>query len=167
MTLFPNKLITKILNQCTPKTLIGIGKSTKNILQDYIRSHPDCKADYYKPNEALPELQKDVSYDFALVANTLEHLDTNEANHLLANLRDIHSKKLVVIVPIGTDWREHKSYWQETDLLALGFLLKGSYKVNNLPVHIYAFDIENYKTTPDWLNNRYWANPENYDKYWW
>ncbi|MGD8939893.1 MAG: DUF6231 family protein [Gammaproteobacteria bacterium] len=34
-------------------------------------------------------------------------------------------------------------------------------------MHVYAFDIASYKTTPDWLNNKYWANPELWDKHWW
>ncbi|MGO3534472.1 DUF6231 family protein, partial [Pseudomonas helleri] len=24
-----------------------------------------------------------------------------------------------------------------------------------------------YKQVPDWLNARFWANPENFGKYWW
>ncbi|MGV8865199.1 MAG: DUF6231 family protein, partial [Pseudomonas sp.] len=24
-----------------------------------------------------------------------------------------------------------------------------------------------YKQVPDWLNAKFWANPENYGKYWW
>ncbi|WP_221179020.1 DUF6231 family protein, partial [Pseudomonas chlororaphis] len=24
-----------------------------------------------------------------------------------------------------------------------------------------------YKQVPDWLNSRFWANPENFGKYWW
>jgi len=31
----------------------------------------------------------------------------------------------------------------------------------------YCFDIDHYKTTPDWLNPRHWANPELWDKYRW
>ncbi|MDD3447840.1 MAG: DUF6231 family protein [Gammaproteobacteria bacterium] len=34
-------------------------------------------------------------------------------------------------------------------------------------VHLYGFDIATYKVTPDWLNSRYWANPELWDRYWW
>ncbi|MCF3991384.1 DUF6231 family protein, partial [Pseudomonas aeruginosa] len=24
-----------------------------------------------------------------------------------------------------------------------------------------------YKQVPDWLNAKFWANPENFGKYWW
>ncbi len=32
---------------------------------------------------------------------------------------------------------------------------------------IWQFNILSYKQTPDWLNSKYWANPENWDKYRW
>ncbi|WP_290652932.1 DUF6231 family protein [Aquisalimonas sp.] len=32
---------------------------------------------------------------------------------------------------------------------------------------LYGFDVGTYKTTPDWLNPRYWANPELWGKYRW
>ena len=32
---------------------------------------------------------------------------------------------------------------------------------------IWQFNLYDYKPQPDWLNARYWANPENFDKYRW
>ena len=32
---------------------------------------------------------------------------------------------------------------------------------------LWQFNILEYKQIPDWLNSRYWANPENFDKYRW
>ncbi|MES1925471.1 hypothetical protein T31B1_09108 [Salinisphaera sp. T31B1] len=32
---------------------------------------------------------------------------------------------------------------------------------------LYRYDIHDYKTTPDWLNKRYWANPERWDQERW
>jgi hypothetical protein len=31
----------------------------------------------------------------------------------------------------------------------------------------WGFDIHTYKEVPDWLNAKYWANPQNWGKYWW
>lgn len=31
----------------------------------------------------------------------------------------------------------------------------------------YVFDLYDYKLTPEWLNNRFWAHPERFDQDWW
>ena len=33
--------------------------------------------------------------------------------------------------------------------------------------HAWSYDIRTYKSVPDWLNPKFWANPENWDKYRW
>ena len=32
---------------------------------------------------------------------------------------------------------------------------------------VWLFNILDYKQVPDWLNAKYWANPENWNKYRW
>ncbi|WP_019673061.1 DUF6231 family protein [Psychrobacter lutiphocae] len=34
-------------------------------------------------------------------------------------------------------------------------------------INCWQFNLYDYKARPDWLNAKYWANPENYDKYRW
>jgi hypothetical protein len=34
------------------------------------------------------------------------------------------------------------------------------YQVESKPLYLYQYAIETYKTTPDWLNSKFWANPE-------
>ena len=49
-------------------------------------------------------------------------------------------------------------------LQALGFLLQGERAA--VP-WVMAFDVGCYKSTPDWLNARHWANPQLWDKHRW
>ena len=35
---------------------------------------------------------------------------------------------------------------------------------NNRKVHVFIYDISDYKDNPDWLNNKNWANPELWEK---
>ena len=37
-------------------------------------------------------------------------------------------------------------------------------KENDLFYIFYAYNISNYKMTPDWLNSENWANPELWEK---
>ncbi|WP_455210122.1 DUF6231 family protein [Kaarinaea lacus] len=165
-------ILNRILTDHPPKNLLCIGRGTDDAIKEYLAQQPQCQMVIIDVaalgvSKVMEQLEKQSVFDFAIVANSIEHLDSASAEHLLARLRDIQTKKLLLVVPIGTQWENHASYWEETDLLALGFILKANITVNKKPLHIYAFDIATYKTTPDWLNNKYWANPELWDRFWW
>ena len=49
-------------------------------------------------------------------------------------------------------------------IMSLGFKLIYNLNENNLFYLFYAYNIEDYKKTPDWLNNEYWANPDLWEK---
>jgi hypothetical protein len=166
------KTLKQILTDHPPKSLLCVGQGVVAMIPDYLTRHPDCKMmhidlaknDFHNIKQSLS-----VSgiFDFGIVADCIEHIDKANAEHLLARLRDIHTKRLLVVVPLGKHWANHSSHWEESELLALGFILKAKITGGERPVHVYAFDIDSYKTTPEWLNNKYWANPELWDKYWW
>ena len=167
-----HKLLNKILFDHPPKNVLCLGQGTGKAIKEHLRQHPDCQMTQFdlteiQTHKALGLLETHTMFEFGIVANCIEFLDKASAVHLLACLRDIYTKKLLVVVPIGKQWKNHTSEWEETDLLALGFVVKAKITVDEKPVHVYAFDIASYKTTPDWLNNKYWANPELWDKHWW
>ena len=165
-------VLNKILIDDPPKSVLCIGRGAGNEINKFLSQRPDCQLMHLDLAEmgiqkALEMLDSRDIFEFSIVADCIEYLDKASAEHLLARLRDIYTKKLLVVVPIGNQWQEHTSYWKETDMLALGFILKAKIGVTEKPVHVYAFDVASYKTTPDWLNNKYWANPELWDTYWW
>ncbi|QKT04797.1 hypothetical protein HUS23_13740 [Ectothiorhodospiraceae bacterium 2226] len=112
------------------------------------------------PMSAVEGLER---FDFGVVANTLERLDAKAAGALLAGLRDLHSGRFVALAPIGAGWQGMASVWEENDLLAFGMTLMARYQVAQGPLALYHFNLADYKTTPDWLNSRYWAHPERWE----
>lgn len=168
---FPAEL-KQILTDHPPKNLLCVGKGTNGMTQETLCDNPNCQIVQFDPTQmdihsAIDRLDSYGSFDFGIVANCIEYVDNSAAVHLLARLRDIYTRKLLVVVPIGKQWTHHRSHWKESDFLALGFILKAKLTVDDKPLHVYAFDIDSYKSTPDWLNNKYWANPELWDKFWW
>ena len=101
-------------------------------------------------------------YDLGIVANTLEHQDRKTAGQMLARLRDLHTRRFVVLIPIGEDWDGHVSYWRPSDLLGYGMNLMARYQVEGKSLHLYHYSIKTYKTTPQWFNAHHWAHPENW-----
>lgn len=74
--------------------------------------------------------------------------------NLLAALRDQWADRIVLLVPESVDARQ---------LTALGFTPSDS----DDGYTQFEFDIAHYKNTPDWLNAKGWANPQNWDKFRW
>lgn len=129
----------------------------------------ECQARITKLNSpaALTELQAKGVYEFAFVSHTLEYLSKQEGEQFIGILRNLHAARFLLAVPVNTDRYGYKSNWQTNELLAYGLILVCLHNKGDTNLAIYRYDIFDYKVTPDWLNNRYWAHPELFDKYWW
>lgn len=99
----------------------------------------------------------------AIVAATLEHMDKREASTVIARLRDLYSNVVYAAVPIGDQWPELVSHWDNGELIAHGLHPVRQYGVGDKLLSIYYYDIYDYKLTPDWLNSKHWANPHRWD----
>ena len=109
--------------------------------------------------EALPaEASRLPRQRLALVVDTLEHLPAARAQSLIAVLRDRLSETLYCLA--------EPAAWPPERMLALGLRPLGHYPQPGAP-GLYHFDLYDYKRTPDWLNARNWANPEQWNKHRW
>ncbi|MCC5859655.1 MAG: hypothetical protein JJT90_15965, partial [Ectothiorhodospiraceae bacterium] len=89
--------------------------------------------------EELPALGR---RDLALLGDVLDRLPAPQAEHLVAALRDLHARRLVVYLPPG-------SRWNSTRLRALG--LSRLARDADSGALLFGFHIANYKPTPEWL----------------
>ena len=81
-------------------------------------------------------------------------------SHLLAKLRDLDCQAVYVRCRPKPGDRQ-----RQTQLLrSLGFLPVRDYTDGTL---LSYFDIHDYKLLPGWLNSRFWANPEMWNKARW
>lgn len=106
-------------------------------------------------------------FDVAVVLCALETLDRARASALLARLRDLAARRTMALVRMGEYWPGTESCWQRNDLLGYGFQLFARYAQDERPIHLYRFDLYDYKPVPEWLNARHWAHPELWGKYRW
>ncbi len=90
-------------------------------------------------------------------------LEGRDAEHALARLRDLYCERVLLFTPTASGTPRG---WSPATLRALGFV-----RLFQTPGEagwgLYGFDLYDYKATPDWLNPRYWANPELWDRYRW
>jgi len=80
-----------------------------------------------------------------------------QKSQLLVRLRDLMAKRIVVV-----------SRLQDEKLLrALGFTQLIDKTRHDSDFALWQFNILTYKHVPDWFNSKFWANPENWNKFRW
>ncbi|PNK61682.1 DUF6231 family protein [Psychrobacter sp. FDAARGOS_221] len=90
-------------------------------------------------------------------------------------LRDLFAQQSVLFISAPKVDAEHK---QVNNLNGLGYILtpidvahnetnEDAPSANHTKLQCWQFNLYDYKQRPDWLNAKYWANPENFDKYRW
>ncbi len=162
-----HKAVDKLVAAMQPASLLLIGPEARELFAPYIMQHPACTITQLSAEECFTTLPELGHYDFAFVSCTVENLPKADAEHLLAALRDVHAQRVVIALSIGAARPDQTSVWQAHELLALGLTEVTHCVEADATLHVYAFDINTYKTTPDWLSPRFWAHPELFDKYWW
>ena len=99
-------------------------------------------------------------FDLAIVRLDLLEKDQHSETQLiqmLVKLRDLFAKRLLVTVTLQ----------DEKMLRSLGFTKLISDQYQDADFAIWQFNILTYKHVPDWFNSKFWANPENWNKFRW
>ncbi len=106
---------------------------------------------------SLPFTQR---YDVGLVlldSQELLAISNTQKSQLLVKLRDLMAKRIVVV-----------SQLQDEKLLrSLGFTQLIDKTLHDRDFALWQFNILTYKHVPDWFNSKFWANPENWNKFRW
>lgn len=90
----------------------------------------------------------------ALGIDVLDGLDASAAEHLISRIRLYVAPRILLAPPADCAL-------DEDAFRALGFTLSAADPAANRRVHYY--DLDTYKTVPDWLNARFWAHPERWE----
>ena len=152
--------VERALQQLRPRSLLAVGADAGAILAPFARE-TDCRY-LALPMAGLDQLANQGRFDLALVSAGAEAASAASLRHLLAALRDRYAHQLFVAVAM--DARAEPAH---TDFIALGMRHVGDYRDDATTHALYAYNIADYKSTPDWLNSQHWAHPELFDKFRW
>jgi Family of unknown function (DUF6231) len=161
--------LVRRLESHEPACVLAIGPGAGDFLTPYLNAHPECRITHLDCEGALDAaalldaLARHGRFDFVIVRGVLERIDTQNGAHLLAALRDIHTRRFCVVLEV----HEGVQSWPPPDLIAMGLSHWSSGSVEETGVEIYGFDLGTYKSTPQWLNPRHWAHPEHWGKFRW
>ena len=156
----PQQALAALLENYAPQHLLLVGASQLPALSAYQQAHPTTQL-AHAPAGPLPTELAARRYDLAVVGDCLEHLPERTALELLGGIRNLNASRLAVLVDLDA------CDWQETDLYALALQASERFQRDEQTLSLFTYDLREYKQVPDWLNAKFWANPENFGKYWW
>jgi hypothetical protein len=156
----PQQALAALLDRYAPTRLLLIGASEFPALEAFKLAHPDSIVAFAAPG-ALPAELAAQRFDLALVVDCLEHLPKRDGLNLLGGIRNLNASRIAVLADLPA------SGWQETDFFSLALQASERFQRNDQVLTLFTYDLLDYKQVPDWLNSRFWANPENFGKYWW
>ncbi|KKM22836.1 hypothetical protein LCGC14_1621280 [marine sediment metagenome] len=152
-----SKLITPLITQFSPKTILTAGEAAATCLQ----TDNDTRIHHLKTPYHQQQLEDISAVDLAIISELTESLSKPLAQAWLGTIKNYYAPHIILI---SHPTLAAKHNWQFTDYLAMGFKhIAGSQD----GLRIFSYAIENYQPKRDWLNSRFWANPEMYDKYRW
>ena len=156
----PQQALAALLARYTPEKLLLIGASELPALSAFQSAQPQCRV-ATAPAAALGADLAGQRFDLALLVDCLEHLPKREGLQLLGGIRNLNASRVAVLVDLQA------AGWQETDFFALAMQASEQFTRDEQTLHLFTYDLLDYKQVPDWLNAKFWANPENFGKYWW
>ncbi|UVE18851.1 DUF6231 family protein [Pseudomonas sp. LS44] len=156
----PQQALAGLLERYAPNRLLLVGASELPAVQAFQEAHPDCQLAQASAGPLPADLAAQ-RFDLALIADCLEHLPKRTGLQLLGGIRNLNASRLAVLVDLQA------SAWQETDFFSLALQASERFQRGDQTLTLFTYDLREYKQVPDWLNAKFWANPENFGKYWW
>lgn len=124
------------------------------------KEHQDIRSHHLTTPYTLERLSKISPIDLAIISEITDSLSKTAATEFLGMIRNYHASHIIVITKIA---QVSDQQWRLADFLAMGM----KHIADTTEHQLFSYAIENYQPKHDWLNSRFWANPENYDKYRW
>ena len=124
-----------------------------------IDQHASIQWQYFNVTDflSLPFTQR---YDLGFVlfdTEEMQNINEMQKAQLLVKLRDLMAKRIVVVSKLD----------DEKLLRSLGFTQLIDKTTHDSNFALWQFNILTYKHVPDWFNSKFWANPENWNKFRW
>ncbi len=147
--------LIEVTHAAKPNSVVYLAKEKVPALEQLNTRH--CTVRHIATGDPWETLDR---YDLGVVMDYLEHLPEVEAIQQLCRLRNLHCKRLWVSV-------QETPFWTLNQMVSMGFKRGVSSTKAAATVSSYHYDIDHYNHKRQWNTPKYWANPENWGKYWW
>jgi hypothetical protein len=117
---------------------------------------------WYTGQQASDAIDALPAVDLAVLDGDADFGSAVSAIQLVGRLRDVSAMRTLVIASSGSN-----GMLPRAELIGLGLHRWQDSRDTDRRRRWFHFALQDYKTTPDWLNARHWANPELWDKFRW
>ncbi|MCY1407641.1 hypothetical protein D3C76_401790 [compost metagenome] len=155
----PQQALAALLELYAPKRVLLIGTRFP-ALDAFIAAHPDAQVSVAEPGP-LPASLAAQRFDLALAVGCLEQMNKRSGLELLGGIRNLNASRIAVLADLAA------CGWSDTDFYSLALQASERFKRDAQELSLFTYDLREYKQVPDWLNAKFWANPQNFGKYWW
>ncbi len=152
-----SSLLIPLIKQFNPKKILTAGETAASCLQ----TDNDTRLQHLTTPFKQQQLDNIEPVDLAIISHLTESLEKSVGQAWLGTIKNQYAPHVILISHAEL---ARQNQWQFTDYLAMGFKHIAGTEDG---LRIFSYAIENYQPTHDWLNSRFWANPEMYDKYRW
>ncbi|PKM21755.1 MAG: hypothetical protein CVV10_07765 [Gammaproteobacteria bacterium HGW-Gammaproteobacteria-14] len=160
----PQQTLAAILDSQKPSSLLVISLNPVAQLQDWANQH-HCTLHRIHDADPLPALAQLQRVDMAIVADQLEYMTREAGAELVGLLRNLHTERLVLLYQSGL--APERLRWNRNQFLAMGLRRDVQFQQDGREMSLYSYELSRYNFSRAWNNSRFWANPENWGKYWW
>ncbi len=147
------------LEACQAKNLLAACNTLPTAVKNWATKN-FCKLELIGASSTLENLGR---FDLIMVVGYLEALDKKVAMQHLAQFRNIHGSKIWVQI-------NKSSALSFNDFIGLGFkrlTINNEGDALDEAYSYFGFDLASYNHKRSWNNSKYWANPENWNKFRW
>lgn len=150
-------ILIPLVEQFKPRSLLIAGGIAETCLEDAQDTRSATLTTPYRQSQ----LQEIEPVDVAVISDLTETLSRESGQQWLGTLRNLFAPHIILI---SDPQKAEDNGWEFADFLALGL---EHFAGSEEGLQVFSYAIENYQPHHEWLNARFWANPENFDKYRW
>jgi hypothetical protein len=160
----PQAMLAAILDSHRPTSLLVISLNPLPDLEAWCQAH---NVTLHSLSESDPQAHLAMlpRVDMAIVADQLEYMTREAGARLIGLLRNLYTEQIVVLYQ--EKLAPERFRWTRNAFLAMGLKREAVFRQHDREMALYSYELARYNFTRDWNNARFWANPENWGRYWW
>ena len=163
-TATPQSALAAILDSVQPSSLLLVSLNPVAQIEDWCRHH-GASLQTISESDPLSNLSTLNRVDLAIVADQLEYMTREAGAQLIGLLRNLHTERVVVLYQ--EQLAPQRLRWTANSFLAMGMRRDALFRQGDRQMALYSYDLARYNFSREWNKTRFWANPENWGKYWW
>ena len=161
----PDQWFDALLEERAPANVLQLGAVELPALSHYAQATSVTRLQR-DTVQALLDAPLDARVDLCVVQADFVHSMGRQAITAIAGIRNQYCHNVYLFIPRDELARDDDSV-SLNDLLGLGMRKLAEFENDGRWLDCYGYEMLRYNKKRSWNNAKFWANPENFGKYWW